>query len=132
MTIVTFYVSVWVPIMRSNSRSKILLYDREDFNKIIKTQPPSWDQFESGVVADFKFSLLLFELHMQELLEQVYRSSSQNNILADNLVKGQNYIKYAEVIRIYFCLDSPFCVTLHILIHSFLCRMIGWSLCKIN
>ena len=113
LTVLTFFVSVWIPNMRSNSRSKILLYNREDFNNILKTQPSSWDQFEAAVVADFRFSSLLFEMHMQELLEQVYRASVQSNVLADNLVKGQNYIKYAEVIRIYFCPDSPFCVNIH-------------------
>lgn len=106
-----------MPMKRAFSRSNILLYDREKFNKILLNQPEEWDQFEAGVIADFKFSSLVFELHVQELLEQIYLSAPQNNVLADNFVKGQTYIKYSEVIRLYFCLDSPFCVRYLSLIH---------------
>ena len=115
MTLFTFTISVILPIKTSYSRSNILLYNRENFNKMLTTQPEDWDKFEEAVIADFKFPLLIFELHIQELLEQIYNTSVQNNVLSDNFVKGQNYIKYSEIIRIYFCLDSPFCVRFNFL-----------------
>jgi len=110
MILMTFSISVLFPIWQSSSKSNIVLYDREKFNQMLVTQPLEWDTFEEYVISDFTFHLLVFELHMQELLENNYFAYPRNNIMADNYVKGQTYIKYSEVIRLYFCPDSPFCV----------------------
>jgi hypothetical protein len=110
MTLITFAISILFPIKRSFHKSKVVSYDRFNFNRLLLTQPKEWDIFEAGIIADFASHLLVFELHMQELVENIYYLSPGTNVMSDNYVKGQTYIKYSEVIRLYFCSDSPFCV----------------------
>lgn len=105
---VSFIINIIGPIVRSYQHDR-LHKDKEQFDLIIQN-PSLLEVFKQSTVPDFTFHYVVFEYHLQEIMKQASELVGMNNVPSDTPVDASLRGKYGDIVRLYFCYDSPFMV----------------------
>lgn len=107
MTVVAHIISIVEPVLASFQHDRRLKScSREEFNRIL-SNPNLFDIFKFSTVPDFTTQNVFFELHIQEVVEQVLSLTVSLNITSDTPVPEMLLPKFGEIYRLYLCSDSP-------------------------
>ena len=108
MTLFSFIISIIRPLIQS-MKSPPEYKERSQFD-FIMNNTTLFEIFKESTIADFTTQYIIFELHMQEVMDQSAKAIGMNNVPSDMFVSEDILVKYGEIFRLYFCYDSPFYV----------------------
>ena len=100
-----FVLSILVPVFKTfKNRTKRL--SQNDLARIL-LDSKQLELVKDTTVANFTVQNIIFEIHLQETFSQVYSYLGSKRLSFDSIIPDEFKIKFSEIFRLYFCVDSP-------------------------